>query len=69
MYEYDYVKVKCKSTGWGGGAGVVYSMENYRRIIDDRAKEGWRFAGFIPSKQRATGHIQELDLVFEKKIK
>lgn len=69
MYEYDYVKVKCKSTGWGGFAGVVYSMENYRRIIDDRAKEGWIFAGFIPSKQRATGHIQELDLVFEKKIK
>ena len=52
MYEYDYVKFKCKSTGWGGFAGVVYSIE-----------------GFIPSKQRATGHIQELDLVFEKKIK
>ncbi len=69
MYEYDYVKVKCKSTGWGGFAGGVYSMENYRRIIDERAKEGWRFAGFIPSKQRATGHIQELDLVFEKIIK
>ena len=69
MYEYDYVKVKCKSTGWGGFAGVVYSMENYRRIIDERAKEGWRFAGFIPSKQWATGHIQELDLVFEKIIK
>ena len=29
MYEYDYVKFKCKSTGWGGFAGVVYSIENY----------------------------------------
>ena len=34
----------------------------------EKAKEGWRYVGFVPTKQRPTGHIQELDLVFEKKI-
>lgn len=28
--------------------------------------EGWRYVGYIPTRQRRTGHIQELDLIFEK---
>ena len=38
----------------------------YQEIIDKRAKQGWRYIGYIPTKQRGTGHIQELDLIFEK---
>ena len=68
MYRYDYVKIKCKFSGWGGINGNIYGIEDYRSIIDEKAKEGWRYVGFVPTKQRATGHIQELDLVFEKKI-
>ena len=30
------------------------------------AAEGWRYAGYIPTKQRGTGHTQELDLIFER---
>lgn len=29
---------------------------------------GWRYVGYIPTKQRGTGHTQELDLIFEKVI-
>ena len=29
------------------------------------AKKGYRYVGFIPVKQRGTGHIQILDLIFE----
>lgn len=29
---------------------------------------GWRFVGSIPTKQRGTGHTQEIDLIFEKEI-
>lgn len=41
-------------------------MIDYQEIIDEKAKQGWRYVGYIPTKQRGTGHIQELDLIFEK---
>ena len=47
---------------------AIYSIEDYRSIIDERAANGWRYVGFIPTKQRGTGHTQELDLIFEKTI-
>ena len=53
-----------------GGAfgGNVYSIEDYRSIINARAEQGWRFVACIPTKQRGTGHTQELDLIFEKEV-
>ena len=69
MYKYEYEKVVCELGGWGAFLGNVYSIEDYRKIIEERAKNGWRYVGFIPTKQRATGHIQEMDLIFEKKDK
>lgn len=67
MYKYEYEKVVCELGGWGVFSGNVYSIEDYRTIIEERAKNGWRYVGYIPTKQRGTGHIQELDLIFEKK--
>ena len=46
----------------------IYAVEDYRFIIDKRAERGWRYVGFIPTKQRGTGHIQEMDLIFEKEV-
>ena len=66
MYRYEYETVSCEFSGWGFGAGHVYGIDDYRSIIDRRAAEGWRYAGYIPTKQRGTGHIQELDLIFER---
>lgn len=66
MYRYEYVTVKYDLKGYGPIAGNVYSVENYRNIIDKRASEGWRFVGYIPVKQRGTGHSEEIDLIFEK---
>lgn len=40
--------------------------KNYRSIIEKRAGDGWRYVGYIPTKQRGTGHTQEMDLIFEK---
>lgn len=69
MYKYEYEKVICELGRWGVFSGNVYSIEDYRTIIEERAKNGWRYVGFIPTKQRGTGHIQEMDLIFEKKYK
>ena len=66
MYRYEYETVNCAFDGWGFGSGNVYGIGDYRSIINNRASEGWRYVGYIPTQQRGTGHIQELDLIFEK---
>ena len=66
MYCYEYETVNCTLGGWGVLGGNVIGTENYRAVIDRRAAEGWRYAGFVPTEQRGTGHISKLDLIFEK---
>lgn len=66
MYTYEYEKVIIEFSGIGLFSGNVYNIEEYKDIIEKRAKDGWRYVGFIPTKQRGTGHIEEIDLIFEK---
>ena len=68
MYRYEYETVSCEFSGWGPGSGNLYSIEDYRRVINLRAQAGWRYVGYIPTTQRGTGHVQELDLIFEKEV-
>jgi hypothetical protein len=66
MYIYEYERVSSDISGWGMISGNKYGTEEYKQIISRRAKEGWRYVGFIPAIQRGTGHIEEMDLVFER---
>ena len=59
MFKYEYVKV--------GNEGVFGSkFIQHRDIIDKYAKNGYRYAGFIPIKSDSYGRIKEIDLIFEK---
>ena len=69
MYKYEYEKISCDFSGIGLFNGNIYRIEDYKQIIEERANNGWRYVGYIPTKQRGTGHIQELELIFEKKVK
>ena len=69
MYTYEYEKVVVEFSGFGLFNGNMYGIEEYRKKIKKRGKEGWRYVGFIPTRQRGTGHIDEIDLIFEKEIK
>ena len=66
MYVYEFERVSSQLSGWGFGSGNKYGSGDYREIIARRAREGWRYVGFLPAVQRGTGHIQEMDQVFEK---
>lgn len=66
MYRYEYETISCDLGGWGLVGGNVYYIDDYRSIIDTRASNGWRYVGCVPTKQRGTGHAQEMDLIFEK---
>ena len=60
MLEYEFETVP---TGRGFFVGKTLG---YRETIRSRAERGWRYAGWIPSKQGAYGAITEIDLVFER---
>ena len=68
QYVYSYETVCSGLSGWGGFGGNVYELDEYRSVIDRKAREGWRYVGFVPTRQRGTGHIEEMDLIFEKEI-
>ncbi len=66
MYKYEFETIKAEFTGYGMIKGSIYGTQDYRKIIEQRAGEGWRFVCVIPKLQRGTGHAEEIDLVFEK---
>lgn len=61
MYCYKYVPLHT-----GGGFWIDNSSQEHRAIIDQHAKEGWRFVGFVPTLFSSYGGIKEMDLVFER---
>ncbi len=59
--KYIYVPVQFK-----GVLFVRKMTSDHRRIIDEYARQGYRYAGCIPTHLNAYGGIVECDLVFEK---
>ena len=69
MYQYERETVTYDLGGWGLVSGNVYSIaEDFLEIIQKRANNGWRYVGFIPTKQCGTGHTEEIALIFEKEV-
>ena len=61
MYEYEYVTVT--------GEGVMATKyREHREIIDRRAIEGWRYAGWIPAHSTNNGTVVQIDLIFEREV-
>lgn len=60
MYRYEYVRVV-------GEGFAATKFKEHQSLIDRRAKEGWRYAGWVPA-QISSGEIVQLDLIFEKEV-
>ena len=59
MYEYAYVPIQI-------GRGI--NTPQHRRIIQEKAQDGWRYVGTIPTVVSKSNAILEYDLVFERKL-
>lgn len=57
-YEYKYVEVRT--------CGLA--SDDYKKIIDDYAKEGFRFVTTINKTKIAIGYNPKIDLVFEREF-
>ena len=64
-YEYEYIHIKIGKMMWSNSS---LETEDYREVIDRRARDGWRYAGFIPTAQMGAGVITEIGLIFEKEM-
>lgn len=60
MYQYEYVRVV-------GEGFAATKFKEHQSLIDRRAKEGWRYAGWVPA-HISSGEIVQLDLIFEKEV-
>lgn len=60
MKQYQYVRLKYSAT--------VFSTElkDHRQTIDEFARKGYTYAGYIPAILGGYGTIKAIDLIFEK---
>ena len=63
MYKYEYVTIISKKSLMKG------VFQEHREVIDKYAKDGYRYVGYIPTKEIDVGFLAEMDLVFEKEEK
>lgn len=60
MKKYEYVSVHV-------GKGIFGSkIEEHRKIIDEYAANGYRYAGYVPILMDSNGKLYEIDLIFER---
>ena len=62
MKQYEYVALHI-----GKFLGGSVSAE-HRNVIDEYAKNGYRYVGYLPTKIDDHGRMVDLDLIFEKDI-
>ena len=58
MYRYEYVTVH-------GGRLIGAGSTAHREIIDDYARRGGRYVGFVPTSMTDYGKFKQIDLIFE----
>lgn len=67
MLQYEFERVNCDApSNYSLFSGIVPETAEHRVCILRRAEEGWRYVGFVPVGQRASGYLTEIDLIFEK---
>lgn len=61
MKEYKYVEVKYEAKGV-----LFHCISEPKEIINEYAKEGYSYVGFIPTLIDAHGSLRRIELIFEK---
>ena len=62
MYEYQFIKLDLKT-----GFLNMKPKEDYHKIIEGQAAEGWRLVQIFAPEVSAHGNASFFELIFEKK--
>ena len=60
MYEYEFIEIAAYD--------LFTKSSDYRKIVCEKARDGWRFVSAIPKYWSENGKPIYLDLVFEKPV-
>lgn len=63
MKKYEFVNVVFNNNYVANA-----TMGEHRKIIADYAEKGYKYVGFVPTKQGPSGKIVEADLIFETEV-
>ncbi len=63
MKTYEFVSVELKNNYVANA-----ELEGHRAIINDYAAKGYKYSGYVPTKQGPSGKIVQIDLIFEKEV-
>ena len=63
-YEYKFVKIEAKQRAFKD----VSPAEDYREIIDDHSREGWRLVQIFAPSTRGYGWAGYFELIFERPV-
>jgi hypothetical protein len=58
MYEYKYVECSM---------GGIFSGDNHQELIDQHAKQGWRFVQIVALYYTMEGRAKNFEIIFERK--
>lgn len=58
MKKYEYINISINNL-------IGAKSEEHRKIIDEYAKKGYRYVGFVPTNISEYGKIKNIDLIFE----
>ena len=61
MKKYTYVTLETTTF-------LNFEIDGHREIIDQYAKMGYRYVGFIPINFSGHGVIRQIDLIFETDV-
>jgi len=61
QFEYDFERIKIKGAWWSGKFDT-----DYREIIEDRARTGWRLVTIYAPAIAGYGAARWADLIFER---
>ncbi len=63
-YEYKFIKIDTKVRGFKG----IMPKEDYHKIIDQQARDGWRLVQIFAPPIKGYGHADFYELIFEREI-
>lgn len=61
MKQYEYAQIHIGRMD-GSKSGEI------RQAIDDYAAKGYRYAGFVPTRENDRGRTTDMELIFEKDV-
>lgn len=61
MKQYEYVQIHIGRMD-GSKSGEI------RQAINDYAAKGYRYAGFVPTRENDRGRTTDMELIFEKDV-